>query len=312
MSFLLSLSILAAFFPTAPFQSPASDIIAFVFKIFPDYPLLRISGMVLVSVASAVMAAYCTMTQFHTEFLSLLAFPVACVTALASPHSEKKDEMKPRIYGLPAWALFSCCAITVASFISSWIYVTHTHPTPFFIAFGFTCALIPVLGYPLIQISKSVPDTTTAKAVTWMLMNSVSKNATWFRKVARIGSSKVKRAVLLKDLLPLLSPLITSIPHHHPPALDADQVAYVTCLAQLCDFEPSTGSFWKNLWRNEVAFPRPNFSEDLERKLKDLRDCRQCPPEVQDHARRALEFSDSESRASSHHGKEKPSERSDV
>ena len=269
--------------------------------------------MILVSVASAIMAAYCTMTQFNTGFLSLLALPVACVTALASPHPEKKEEMKPRIYGLPAWALFSCCTITAASCISSWIYVTHTHPTPFFISFGFTCALIPMLGYPLIQISKSAPDTTTAKAITWMLMNSVSKNATWFRKVARIGSSKVKRAVLLKDLLPLLSPLITSIPHHHPPAaLDPDQVAYVECLARLCDFDPSIGSFWKNPWRNEVAFPRPIFSEDLKKKLKDLRDCHQCLPEVQDHARRALEFSDSENSASSQRGKEKPSERNDV
>ena len=310
--FIFSLSILAAFFPTAPFQSPASDIIAFMFKIFPHHPLLRISGMISVSVASAFMAAYCTMTQFNTGFLAIITIPIACIMALASPHPEKKDEMKPRIYGLPAWALFSCCTIVAALCISSWIYVTHIHPTPFFISFGFTCALIPVLGYPLIQISKSAPDTTTAKAVTWMLMNSVSQNATWFRKVTRIGSSEVKRAVLLKDLLPLLSSLITSIPHQHPPALDPDQVAYVTCLAQLCDFEPSTGSFWKNLWHNEVAFPRPIFSEDLKKMLKDLRDCRQCPPEVQNYTRRALEFSDSENRASSQRGKEKPSERSDV
>jgi hypothetical protein len=146
--------------------------------------------------------------------------------------------MKPRIYGLPAWALFSSFTTIAALSISAWIYVTHMTipPGPFIISFSFACALIPVQGYHLIQISKSAPDTTTAEAVTWMLMNSSSQNATWFQKAAKIGSSEVKRAVLLENLLPLLSPLITSIPHSHPPAaLHPDQVAYVACLARLCE-----------------------------------------------------------------------------
>ena len=310
--FILAVSILAAFFPTAPFQSTVSDFIAFIFKIFPHYPLLRISGMVLVSVTSAVMAAYCTITQFSTAFLALLAFPVACVAALASPHPEKK-EMNPRMYGLPAWALFSSFVVMGALSLSAWMYTTHNHPTPFYISFSFACALIPVLGYPLIQFSKSAPDTTTARAVTWMLMNSVSQNGTWVLKVARSGSSRVKRAILLENLLPLLSSLITSIPHHHShAALNPDLVAYVACLARLCDFEPSTGSFWKNLWHNEVAFPRPHFSKDLEEKLKQLRDCPQCPREVQDHAKHALDFCDSENKTNSQPVKENPSKRIDV
>ena len=314
--FILIASIFAAFFPTAPFQSPVSDFIRFIFKIFPDYPLpslekcpniLRISSMILVSVAVTVIAAVYTIKQSSIAYLTLLCIPLTCAMALASPHPEKKDEMKPRIFGLPAWALFSCCTIIAALCISAWIYVTHTQPTLFIISFSLACALIPVQGYALIQISKSAPDTTTAKAVTWMLMNSESssRNATWFGKVARIGSSKVRRAVLLEDLLPLLSPLITSIPHHHPPAaLSPDQVAYVACLSRLCNFKPSTGSFW----RNEVAFPRPIFSEDLKKKLKDLRDCDECPREVRRHASHALDFS--ENKVSSRRGKEKLSETS--
>ena len=204
--------------------------------------ILRISSMILVSVALAVIAAIWTIRQYSLAYLTLLCVPLACVVALSSPHPEKNDKMKPRIYGLPAWALFSCCTTIAALCISARLYETPDRPTLFIISFSFACALIPVQGYYFIQLSNSAPDTTTAKAVPWMLMNSSSKNATWFRKVAKIGSSKVKRAVLLKDLLPLLSPLIISIPHHHPP--DPDQVSYVECLARLCDFEPSTGSFW--------------------------------------------------------------------
>ena len=316
--FVLVASIFAAFFPTAPFQSPVSDFIRFIFKIFPDYSLpflpkcpniLRISSMFLVSVALAIIAAVWTIKQYSIAYLTLLCFPLACIAALATPNPEKSDEMKPRIYGLPAWALFSGFTTIAAWTISAWIYVTHNQPTVFIISFSFACLLLLMQGYHLIKLSKSAPDTTTAEAVTWMLMNSSSKNTAWFGKVARIGSSRVKRAVLLEELLPLLSPLITSIPHHHPPAaLDPDEVAYVACLAGLCDFKPSTRSFWVDLWRNEVAFPRPIFSEDLKKKLKDLRDCDDCPREVRRHASHALDFS--ENRVSPQRGKEKLSETS--
>jgi len=199
--FILGASVFAAFLPTSPFQSPLSDFIRFIFKIFPDYPLpalhkspniLRISSMILASVALADMATIWTFNQNSTSYLATLCFPLACVASLATPHPEKKGKMKPRIYGLPAWALFSSFTTITALSVSS---------------FSFGCALIPVQGYHLIQISKSAPDTTTAEAVTWMLMDSSSQNTTWFQKAAKIGSSEVKRAVLLENLLPLLSPL---------------------------------------------------------------------------------------------------------
>lgn len=320
--FILGVSIFAAFLPTAPFQSPLSDFIRFIFKIFPNYPLpalrkspniIRISSMVLVSIILIVMAAVWTLKRYSTAYLAMLSFPVACVSSLTTPHPKKNDKMKPRIYGLPAWALFSSFTTLTALSISAWIYITHDHPTPFIISFSLGCALIPMQGYHMIQISKSAPDTTTAEAVTWMLMNSSSQNTTWFRKAAKIGSSEVKRAVLLENLLPLLSPLITSIPHHHPPAaLHPDQVVYVECLAWLCNFEPSTGSFWKNLWHNEMAFSRPLFSKDLEEKLQQLCDCHHCPQETVVHAKQALEFSDSRHMASSQRRKEKLSEESVV
>jgi len=81
--------------------------------------------------------------------------------------------------------------------------------------------------------------------------------------------------------------------HHHPPAaLHPDQVVYVAYLARLCNFKPSAGSFWKNLWHNEVAFPRPRFSKDLEEKSQQLIKCHHCPVEVRADATLALEFSD--------------------
>jgi hypothetical protein len=321
--FMLSVSIFAAFLPTAPFQSPYSDFIRFIYKIFPNYPLpglreypntFRISSMILVSIAFAALAAFGVIKQGNTAYLSFLAFPLACVVALASPRPEKMEEMKPRIYGLPAWALFASFTTIAVLSISAWMYATHNHPAPFIISFSFACALIPLQGYHLIQISKSAPDTTTAEAVTWMLLNSKSssQSATWFLKAARIGSSKktskVKRAVLLEKLLPLLSPLITSIPHHPPAALHPDLVAYVTCLALLCDFDTSTDPFWKQLWHNEVAFPRPLFPKDLEEKLTELCTCKHCPQKVKRYAIKALDFS--ENMAGSQHEKEKLSETS--
>ena len=138
-----------------------------------------------------------------------------------------------------------------------------------------------------------------AEAVMWLLMNSKSssQNAAWLRKVTKIRSTEVKQAVLLKNLLSLLSFLIRSIPdRRHDPhaALHPDQAAYfrVVCLAKLCDYEPSTGSFWKNLWHNKVTFPCLLFPRYLGEKLQQLRDCHHYSQDVQDHAKQAIQFSD--------------------
>ena len=244
--------------------------------------------MISVSVATAVMAAFYVITQTSTRYLAYLTIPVACATALATPHPERNDEMKPRIYGLPEWGLFFGFTTFAMLVLSASIYVIHDHPTPFIISFCFGCVLIALVGYCMIQISKFAPDTTTAEAVTSLLMNSTSQNPAWLEKAAKIGSTDVKRAVLLGNLLPLLTPLITSIPDHDKHAtLKPDQVAYITCLGKLCHYTPSPGSFW----RNEVAFPRPIFSRDLAEKLQQLLDCPHCPQEVRDHVNQALQFS---------------------
>jgi len=299
LTFLLLTSMSASFIPSSPFQSAFSDLIRYIFNIFPNYPLtegeakrkakddtsptiVRTVGILLACVGVACVTAYLCQRSRSAMFQTLICFSVAAVFALMK-QPEKKDTMKPRLYGIPEWAIFS--TITIATTLVVSAYLT-AHPIPYFISFAVACGLIIVHGYQGIQLSRFAPDITSIEAVSWMLQKSSSRRAIWFRKAGEIGTSDVKKAFLFQHLFPLLLPHIASIPHTQTShtQLKDDQVVYVVCLARLTQFIPSSRSFW----RNEAAFPQPVFSSGLRRVLLTLRDCPECSPQVTTAAKEAL------------------------
>ncbi|KDR84283.1 hypothetical protein GALMADRAFT_237028 [Galerina marginata CBS 339.88] len=292
--FLLMTSIIGAFIPASPFQSSFSDLIRNMYRIFPDYPLtrndtsptiIRISGIMFASLAVIVTSAYLSQRYSSGLYQPLVCFSAVGVFALMSKHPKKHAEMKPRLYDLPEWAIFSTITISGTLLVSAYL---AQFIVPNLITFGIAGILLVVQGYFGIKLSRFVPETTMAEAAAWMLRQSSAQYTIWFQKAGGIGSTEIKKAVLFKDLLPLLAPLITSIPHQsvHKP-LNQDQVIYVACLARFCQYTPSSSSFWKN----EVEFHRPVFSHELRNTLEKLRDCSHCPPQVCEAARVALELS---------------------
>ncbi|KAF8154908.1 hypothetical protein B0H34DRAFT_542878 [Crassisporium funariophilum] len=292
LAFIIVTSLSGAYIPTSPFQSSFSDFIQFMFKIIPDWKLtpnekspgvFRTFLVTLTSIAMAVVTALLVRWRHTAVYQGLFFVPIACTFVLMRQPT-KKDTMKPRRFGLPEWVLFSTITVFATLAISAYI---SPHAGPFIVTFCVASVLLALQGYYGILLSEFVPNTAQAEAVSWMLKTSSSQDATWFRKAGEIaGSSEITRAVLLENLLPLLSPLITSIPHEDSHASQhSEQEAYVTCLARLCQFSFSKGS----LWRNEITLRHPIFPTELSRRLMMLRDCSRCNARVRDAAKVALE-----------------------
>ncbi|KAF8151672.1 hypothetical protein B0H34DRAFT_678247 [Crassisporium funariophilum] len=296
LAFIIVTSLCGAFIPTSPFRSSFSDFIKVVFKVFPDWQLtardksptmFRTFLIILASVAMAVATAFFVLQKQAAVFQCLFFVPIAGTFVLMK-QPQKKDTMKPRVYGLPEWTLFSTIAVFVTLSVSSYICL---YTRPYIAVFSGACVLLAIQGYYGIRLSEFVPDTTEANAVAWMLKEASSQDAAWFQRAGEIaGSSEIMRAVLLENLLPLLSPVIASIPHpegHLSQELPDDQEIYVACLARLCQFSSSKGSFW----RNEVTLRHPSLPIELYKRLVALRDCSHCNGRVREAAAVALRCS---------------------
>lgn len=116
-------------------------------------------------------------------------------------------------------------------------------------------------------MSEAKPMTIEAEAVSWLLKTSSNKDPAWFQKAVQIaGQSPNARALLFERLLPLLLPLITSLPRHGPGNITSDQEGYINALAVLMDFAPETEVFW----RNRASLERPVLPAELVDRLRTL------------------------------------------
>jgi hypothetical protein len=107
-----------------------------------------------------------------------------------------------------------------------------------------------------------------AEAVAWMIKTQPSHDLPTFRNAVEIArNSPHLRYTFLKEILPILESLITSIRGEREQDLTDDEKIYITLLAILVDFEPCKLSFW----RNEAAMKRPELSDKLKDKLHKLR-----------------------------------------
>jgi len=106
-----------------------------------------------------------------------------------------------------------------------------------------------------------------AEAVAWMIKTQPSHNLPTFRNAIEIArNSPHLRSTLLKEVLPILEGLISSIKGDREQDLKDEEKIYITLLAILVNFEPCKASFW----RNEAAMKRPYLSDGLREKLRNL------------------------------------------
>jgi hypothetical protein len=267
-SFLLVASFSAAFIFDSPFRSPFSDFVNYIFRIFPNKPipgsgrvLWRTIGIVLVSVLALAPGSYFLWKQNYLYFI-FVYFAIASVFALM--RKGKETDMRPRFISLALWVLISTFIVFIIFIVSS--YFAKQSTLLCILCFVFASILLWSLGYIGIKMSETKPMTVEAEAVSWFLTTSSSdKDPAWFQKVAQIAEQSPNiRAVLMKRLLPLLLPVVSSLPNHG--AVTAEQESYLKTLAILMDFAPRK----RCLWRNEASVERPTLPEELIGRLKEL------------------------------------------
>ncbi len=181
--------------------------------------------------------------------------------ALTKKGQEK--DIQQRLYSLPGWVFFPSVLIFLLYNVSL-LFINFRHTSLFFSFISFASVLLGVLTYSLIKMSETKPATTIVEAIAWMIESTSSQDPTRFQKAIEIaGNSRNLRALLLERLLPLVESLITL--EDEAQNIKLQQEAYIECLENLIDIDPSEGSFWRNV----APIPSKTLSMEL-KKLQNL------------------------------------------
>ena len=275
-------SLAAAFAPACPFRSSFSTTIQLVFKFLlrlsrwmcwglPQRKVrwLWIGSLAFLWVTSCALIVYASLVN-STGFLALISIPVAITIAYAA---EEEIIHKPQEYKVPhlVFLMFSIIAPPLAA-VPPFTGFRQQQSYPIVLSL-YTVGILVLLftGWMGSRMAKSMVEWGEVDAVAWLLKSTSSQDPEFFKKAAQIASLGSNgphyRPRLLKSLMPLLSPLITS---YHIDMLEDSQMhhlgIYVSCLAILSDFTDYEGSFWR---MREDARQHPRL--DLNPKEQPLR-----------------------------------------
>ena len=194
---------------------------------------------------------------------------VSVLSLCQRTQAEKKaqEQPKPRLCSLATW-LYSHFIVIYALLLGR-AYLQRVANVLSRVLFGLSCVVLVVMAIGAVRISQCTPDESKAdaEAVAFMIKTQPSPDLVAFQnavEIARRQSSAHLRSTLLKDILPVLDVLITSIQGED---LRDEEKVYISLLVELVKFEPSEVS----LWHNEAAVKRPVLSEELKEKLRILR-----------------------------------------
>ena len=262
-TFLLIMSFSAAFIPSSPFQSAFSRFIAFVCdQLFTKNERWRPVVVLLVSVGVAIGTMVLVLRK-NPAFQAFLFFPIAGVYAVA--RKPKRLNNYSPVCGLPAFVLFAATTAFVVLAVTSYFY----DKIPIYATLssaGFS--LFVLEGYCVMKLTRHAPNTLEADAVAWLLESSPSQKASLFRTAGQVASTTQRKAILLKVILPLLPPLISSrLRQSHGQLERSELETYLSCLAYLSDFRDHERSFW----RNEAGIEHPTLPLTLLGQLEGLR-----------------------------------------
>ena len=221
MAILLVASSTTTCISNSPFRSLYSDLHNFmfhlIFRISPDddereRDWRTILLVVLISASLLVVGGYWLPKENYVYFLSVY-LPVSFIGPLMWKGTEDRD-VEPRLIGLPLLILIFFIAICTSFLLS----VAFSHYSTFWCLLFYVLAsiLLGLVSYIAIKMSKKKPKKVEAKAISWVLQKSFESdhNPTWFKEVDQIAEEgpPYVRALLLKELLPLLETLIVSEP----------------------------------------------------------------------------------------------------
>ena len=309
VTFLVFTSLGAAFVPGCPFRSPFSVAIRFIFEKFqtlskrilcgciPSEKLRWLWIAILISLWLATdAAAYATYNTgpWFPLLLFLAGVPVAYSTQFEAVHKPQKY----KISRLGALVFLSLLSMNLASCFMNSIFI------PLYII-GSLCIISAC--WLISKVSKSMADTREIDAIAWLITTIPSQHpVTIFQKAGQMtGANSIGRHYrprLLKSLMPLLTPLITShhVPDHQQSSdthsaksgdvpkgrpltsltlvndnmvpIDEDSHSknleiYIACLARLSEFTDSEGTFW---CLREDAIQHPKLEQPLIDKLVKL------------------------------------------
>ena len=297
LAFIVVLSVAGAFIPNTPFVSSFSDFLRFIYRVFPPYSNdarhdweyktaifnYRHFSILVVSISVAAVTAFLVHRTGSAAFQGLFFVPITSLFALLR-RPEEREDMKPRMFGLPQCTLFGTIIVAISLSYSAY---TSGHLRSYIISYSVTCVVLIIVGVCGFRLSRFAPKISDTDAAAWMIARYGTRNLEWFKKaveMSRNSKTQTSKEMLLEKIFPLLAPLITHIPHtadHKPFPPDQEIYTYVACLHELCppplsDHEPKKHTFWSQLWKNEVAFQCPALSQELARKLKNIRDCKIC------------------------------------
>ncbi|KAF8811283.1 hypothetical protein BYT27DRAFT_6462320 [Phlegmacium glaucopus] len=273
------------------------DIPEWMKEMNPGRRWLPIVGLVL-WFGSGSAIAYGTL-KFSGGIMVLVCIPLAITFAYSMQEEETKSresqkdprrrsfrfqhETKRRIpqkYRLPLFSLGNF--VVIGSLLSTAGYFNHSW-TIFITLYTIGMVLLLLFGIIARPLAKSTKETREIDAIAWLLNSTSSDSRSLFMKAGKITSSSgdakggVRGGVrggeykprLLASLMPLLSSLITSPRTDtqaklHEDSEPTDLEVYVSCLAQLSDFEKYTGS-WRLL--HEDGKRHPGLEQQLVTKL---------------------------------------------
>jgi hypothetical protein len=197
------------------------------------------------------------------------------------------EDHKPQKQKLPILALI--IFFVIASMLAAAGYFRNPQKQSIFIGLYVVGMLFLVLfGWVTSRMSKSMEETAEIDAIAWFLRSTSSQKPEFFKNASQIASSPSGRhykSRLLDLLMPLLSPLITSHRISDKDLKRQEELEiYVSCLAQLSDFEYDKGSFWR---LREDAKRHPKLGDLLHDKLKELENSK-CIPGLRSAATETL------------------------
>jgi len=264
----------AAFIPDAPFHSPLSDFIRLIFQLFPNWSILgRVRvRTVCVTLLCISISLFGFLNRSHLPWVVVVLLQFLVPASLLSlcqgtpVDSRVHEQPKTRLFTLATWLYVHFVIIIILSFGLSYLPSFALYVVVFSIR-G-VVFLVATLG--AMRMLRRAPDEGKAKAeaVAWIIKTQSSHDLFTFQNAVEIARNYPHlRSRLLREILPILECLIRPIPGEREQDLNDEEKIYITLLAVLMDFEPCKASFW----RNEAAMKRPELSDGLKEKLRNLR-----------------------------------------
>ena len=202
--------------------------------------MLQVIPTLVACIGVAVLTIFLAIDK-SPAYQILTYVPIAGVFAVARK-PEKSPDYTPWL-GVPGFVFFSGTTILIVISISAY-FSGNDHIRKFACISAIGFVLLFFVAICMDRLTRYIPDTREAEAIAWLLKvnSSPSHESLLLKNAGLIAKTPQRKALLLNALIPLLQPLIDSHDEYSRGQLEI----YVSCLAQLSDFQDKKGSYWTN------------------------------------------------------------------